>query len=294
MDIYQLRTFVTVAREKTITRASASLFLSQPAVSAHIKAMEDELDLVLFERTPRGMQLTVDGERLLPMAEQTLSAHRNLLAEAKHSKGRLTGRFSLGTARGSINEILGRVLAGLSDAFPDVEIRLSSGSSGEVLQGIRAGRFDAGLFLDEPARHDDLTGLELDRLSVYLAAPPGMVDANTALDWHRLADLPWIFPASSTCCGRVAERTFETYGFRPRKIFHVEHESVTRTLIAGGVGLGFLHSDSASEAQRRNEAVLLGGSRAELRLQFAHLATRAEEPIVRAVMSVLPQLVNKR
>lgn len=58
MEIYQLRTFVTIAKEGSITRASELLFLSQPAVSAHIKAMEDELGLVLFERTPRGMSLT--------------------------------------------------------------------------------------------------------------------------------------------------------------------------------------------------------------------------------------------
>lgn len=65
MDIYQLRTFVVVAREGSVTRASDVLHLSQPAVSAHIKAMEDGLGLSLFERTPRGMSLTQDGQRQL-------------------------------------------------------------------------------------------------------------------------------------------------------------------------------------------------------------------------------------
>jgi DNA-binding transcriptional LysR family regulator len=54
MDIYQLKTFVVVAREGSITRASEILHLSQPSVSAHIKVIEDALDLALFERTPRG------------------------------------------------------------------------------------------------------------------------------------------------------------------------------------------------------------------------------------------------
>jgi DNA-binding transcriptional LysR family regulator len=65
MEIHQLKTFVTVAREGSITRASELLYLSQPAVSAHIKAIEDTLGLALFERTPRGMSLTADGARLL-------------------------------------------------------------------------------------------------------------------------------------------------------------------------------------------------------------------------------------
>ena len=76
MDFYQLKTFVTVAREGSVTRASERLHLSQPAVSAHIKALEDALGLTLFERTPRGMSLTADGRRLVVKAELALSAHR--------------------------------------------------------------------------------------------------------------------------------------------------------------------------------------------------------------------------
>lgn len=64
MDIYQPRTFVVVARERSITRASELLHLSQPAVSAHAEALEDALGLAVFERTPRGMSLTRDGERV--------------------------------------------------------------------------------------------------------------------------------------------------------------------------------------------------------------------------------------
>ena len=86
MDIHQLKTFVTVARERSITRSSEVLHLSQPAVSAHIKALEDTLGLALFERTPRGMSLTREGERLLAKAEQTLAAHQGLMDEATRIK----------------------------------------------------------------------------------------------------------------------------------------------------------------------------------------------------------------
>src|SRR5882757_4734423 len=101
MEIHQLKTFIVVAREGSITRASERLHLSQPAVSAQIKAMEDTLGLTLFERTPRGMSLTGDGQRLLVKAEQTLLAHDQLIAEAARIKGRLTGRLRLGTASNS-------------------------------------------------------------------------------------------------------------------------------------------------------------------------------------------------
>ena len=98
MEIHQLKTFVAVAREGSITRASERLYLSQPAVSAHIKAIEETLGLTLFERTPRGMSVTGDGQRLLVKAELALAAHRKLIGEATRLKGRLTGRLRLGAA----------------------------------------------------------------------------------------------------------------------------------------------------------------------------------------------------
>ena len=64
MELYQLKTFVVVAEEGHLTRASERLHASQPTVSAHIKALEEELETKLFSRTPKGMRLTEAGERL--------------------------------------------------------------------------------------------------------------------------------------------------------------------------------------------------------------------------------------
>lgn len=153
MDIYQLRTFVVVAREGSVTRASEVLHLSQPAVSAHIKTMEEGLGLNLFERTPRGMSLTRDGERLLAKAEQTLAAHQELMDEAARNRGELTGRLRIGAGTNSNNEAIGRLLTELSARRPGIEVILRHGTSAEILAGIRGGSLEAGFYNDpgEPA-----------------------------------------------------------------------------------------------------------------------------------------------
>ena len=74
MELYHLKTFVTVAEEGHLTRAAERLFTSQPAISAHIKALEEELGVTLFERTPKGMQLSPAGAQLLAQAQRTLAA----------------------------------------------------------------------------------------------------------------------------------------------------------------------------------------------------------------------------
>lgn len=133
MDIHQLKTFVAVAREKSITRASEVLHLSQPAVSAHIKAIEDTLGLTLFARTPKGMALTPDGERLLPKAEQTIAAHRALLDEASRTTGRLIGKLRLGASTSTSHEAVGKLLTELSARHPEVEVTLEHRTSSEML-----------------------------------------------------------------------------------------------------------------------------------------------------------------
>lgn len=287
MDLYQLRTLVAVARERSITRAAELLHLSQPAVSAHIKAIEDTLGLTLFDRTSRGMILTRDGERLLPRAEQTLAAHRALMDEAARTRGRLAGQLRLGAGSNSNNEAVGRLLTVLSERCPDVEVALKHGTSLEVLHGLRNSTLDAG-FYNEPGEPDpELTTLEVSRFGIHVVAPPGLVAAREPMNWQALAALPWIYPTASACCGRAAEELFRVHQFRPQRILSVDREDVTRTLITSRVGVGLLHTDTATAAQRRGELELLFTAPTPVRVLFAHLASRAADPLLAEASAIL-------
>ncbi|MDP1826091.1 MAG: LysR family transcriptional regulator [Archangium sp.] len=287
MDLYQLKTFAAVARERSITRASELLHLSQPAVSAHIKALEDTLGLTLFERTPRGMSLTRDGERLLAKAEQTLAAHQELMDEAKRIKGRLTGKLRLGAGGNANNEAIGRLLTSLSERYPEVEVVLKHGTSLEILTGLRNGSLDAGFYNEAGEPEPGLTTLEVSQFRTFLVAPPGLVPPARPLDWKALAELPWVYPTASACCGRTAEDLFKLNQIRPRRIVSVDREDVTRTLIAGGLGVGLLHADTAKEAQARGEVELLLEAGTVVRVLFAHSASRAQDPVLAAAASIM-------
>lgn len=287
MDIHQLKTFVAVARVGSITRASELLHLSQPAVSAHIKAIEDGLGLTLFERTARGMSLTSDGQRLLGKAEQALAAHQELMDEAKRIKGRLTGKLRLGAGSNSNNEAIGRLLTVLAERCPELEVVLKHGTSADILAGIRNGGLDAGFYNEAGEPEPDLTTIEVSRFRIHVVAPPGLVAVSDPLDWSSLADVPWIYPTASACCGRTAEGLFKTHQIRPKRIISVDREDVTRTLIAGRIGVGLLHADSAKEAQARGEVELLLESQNSVRVLFAHLASRAQDPLLTAATSIV-------
>jgi molybdate transport repressor ModE-like protein len=292
MDIHQLKTFVAVAREGSITRASELLHLSQPAVSAHIKAIEDVLGLALFERTPRGMSLTHEGRRLLAKAEQTLAAHQGLMEEATRIKGRLVGKLRLGAGSNSSNEAVGRLITILSVRCPEVEVVLEHGTSLDILTGLRNGSLDAG-FYNEPGEPDPaLVTIEVSRFSIWVAAPLGLGLASGAPDWQALAELAWIYPTASACCGRTAESLFEAHHIRPKRIISVDREDVTRTLIAGGTGVGLLHADTAKQARARGEVELLFESPALVCVLFAHLASREQDPLLAAAASIMREATS--
>lgn len=287
MDLHQLRTFVAVAREGSITRAAEVVHLSQPAVSAHVKELEDALGLSLFERTSRGMVLTGDGQRLLGKAERTLAAHQDLLDEAARGRADLSGKLRLGSASNSHHAALGYLLTALAERHPRLEVSLRHGTSAEAVAGLRNGSLDAALYNEPAAPATDLEAVEISRFKTYLVAPAGRFDPAQPPGWAALAEVPWIYPTASACCGRSAESFFRAHGFRPARIISVDRQALARTLIGSGLGVGLLHADTAEEAERSGEVQRLAEAAEEVRVLFASLASRAKDPVVAAAAAII-------
>jgi len=114
MELYQLKTFVAIAHEGSLTRAAERVFTSAPAVSAQLKALEDELGVKLFERTPRGMTLTDAGRRMLDEAERTLASATRMRSAAEQIRGAVQGMVRFGTVVDPVALRLGDVLVKLA------------------------------------------------------------------------------------------------------------------------------------------------------------------------------------
>jgi DNA-binding transcriptional LysR family regulator len=196
-------------------------------------------------------------------------------------------RFRLGAGSNSNHAAVGKLLTQLSERCPEVEVVLKHGTSLEILTGIRNGSLDAGFYNEGGEPDPELTTLEVSRFSTFLVGPPGRIDVAAPLDWKALAELAWIYPTSSACCGQTAESLFKTHHIRPRRIISVDREAVTRTLIAGGLGIGLLHADTAREAQARGEVDLLFESEILVRVLFAHLTSRAQDPLLAAATAIM-------
>ena len=291
MELHQLRTFVAVGREGHLTRAADLLCLSQPAVSAHVKALEEELGLALFERGAKGMTLTPAGQHLLEHAEKVLTARQELIHEAGRIKGVVNGRLRLGTVGDAEMLRLGPFLSRMAERHPHVTIQLRSGYSGTVIEDILNNRLDAGftVFTDEP-RAGALARIGLMTFALRLAAPSAWRERVEGAGWKELAALPWIGMPPTTFCGRLAEAVFRRQGIAPRSLVEADRNATVQSLIAAGTGIGLLHEEQALKAEQAGEVMLIPGLREETRLDFICLAQRRDDPPLAALCEVLREV----
>ena len=130
MDIKQLRAFLAIADTGSITRASETLHLVQPALSRQLRMLEDELGTPLFERTPRGMELTDAGARLVERARRALREIDGARTEIRAANpGAVRGTVDVGLLTSQSELISAPLVAALKTSHPELLLRIYTGYS---------------------------------------------------------------------------------------------------------------------------------------------------------------------
>jgi DNA-binding transcriptional LysR family regulator len=285
MELYQLRAFATVAQTGHLTRAAERLHVSQPALSGQIKALEQRLDVKLFERAPNGMVLTDAGRQLLPHALQALAAAEQLRRTATQLTGELAGTLRVGTVSDPESVRLGVVLASAITRYPHLELIVHHEVSGAALEGVKSGRLDAAYYFGD-APGSEISALELGRIAYRVALPPSWTELPPD-DWHAIAALPWVLTAPISTYHSLVRTLFAEHGELPQRHVEADNESVFANLVASGVGVSLLREDVALAKQAAGELRIWGSARVATTLWFIAAAERADEPLIAALFSLV-------
>lgn len=286
MELYQLRSFAVVAEVRHLTRAAEKLHISQPALSAQIKALEDELEVPLFERTSSGMVLTAAGQRLLAEAEKVLFAAQALRNEARALKGEVDGHASVGTLSDPAFIRLGEFLSTTVDRHPLLQLELHHEISGAAFEKVRDGQLDAAFYYG-PLAHPAVAGLELRPVTYLVAGPGAWRDRVAEASSAEIAALPWILTPSISSHNRLVGDLFDEHGVEPTKVVEADQESVISSLVVSGVGLSLMREDVALAKEAAGEVCLWGKGRATTTLWFIYPQERADDPVIRALLDVI-------
>ena len=289
MDLHQLRIFVIVAEEQSLTKGAQRLYMTPPTASAHIKALEDELGVQLFVRTPKGMELTDKGALLKAQAEYTLQAAQALVNHATALQAQVIGRlrYGLNASPGFLR--VGALVRHLQEGCPGLTLEFIASSSGAILEGLHHGTMDAG-YIFGPSPAASITTHYLSMAEVVIAAPRPWATRIATADWADLAQLPWI--GSDLYCPfeALTDELFQQQGLRYHRVVQSSDECTKAELVAAGVGLAMLERSEVEQAQWAERLVIWDTKPLHCALHFAYMTRRQDDPLIGALRVAVMQV----
>ena len=282
MELYQLRSFAAIAELGQLTRAAEKLHLSQPAVSAQLKALEDKLGLTLFERTVTGMVLTAPGVRMLAEAEKVLSAARDMQNVALSFKGELAGKASIGTLSDPKLTRIGEFMSAALARHPLLELELHQGVTGTALDQVRDGMLDASFYYGE-LRHASVVGLPLRRLVFRVVAPADWADRLRLSGWEQVAAMPWIIPPPISSYHQLVHTLMQLHGVTPGRVVEADQEAVIASLVVSGVGIALMREEVAIDKAAAGEVCIWNDEQIDTMLWFVTQRQRENDPVIHAL-----------
>jgi len=236
MELEALRAFVSVARQGHVGRAAAGLGRTQPSVSARLAKLETAWATRLFRRHARGMTLTPEGARLLPLAEAVLRSADHLQeAAGAPLAGPRALRLGAGDALG--RELLPRTIARLLGSDPGLEVRLVEGPAPRLVRALQEADIDLALVVAGQAVPAGLESTPLLQSSVELLLPPGSAPRRRDLGVAFLQERPLVLLQPGSAFRRHVEAVLAREGVRVHAAVEVGNLSLVRRFVAAGLGI---------------------------------------------------------
>ncbi|MGN6318406.1 LysR family transcriptional regulator [Trinickia sp.] len=235
MDLAALTIFRAVVRENGVTRAAAKLNRVQSNVTMRIKQLEQQLGAELFVRDGRRLVLTPAGRALLPYAERLLA----LAEEARHAvrEDRPRGRLALGAMESAAASRLPRVLANYHQRWPEVELELSTGTTGCLIERVAQFEIDAALIATPPdatVLTDAFESVPVFSEELVMVTPRGHRAIQAAED----VALSTLVAFERGCAYRsYVERWYAEHGLRPARVLELGSYHAIVACVAAGAGV---------------------------------------------------------
>lgn len=242
MEIRQMRYFLAVAETLHFRLAAESLHLSQPSLSLQIQQLEEELEVVLFERTNRRVELTVAGKALVPRIRGILRDIDAAVLETRRMDRGLTGQITISFVSTALVGVFPGAMKELQASTPGIDILVKECDPQEQVAHLLQGTADIG-FMHAALEEKRLTTAVIQRDHI-VAALPEEVAAEGPIDLRDYARYTSIMPSPFTSFGFFGhvQRAYRLAGVEPQKIIHANLIIGGINLVAAGIGIALVPS----------------------------------------------------
>ena len=239
LENFRLKVFRTVAEHLNFRKAAEHLFLTQPAVTLQVKALEDDLGIRLFDRTANRVSLTSQGSLLLEYAKKIAS----LVSQAEQElgeDGKLTGELSLGVSTTIAQYLLPRLLRAFLDENPRVQFSLHSGNTDEIVQLLLENKLAIGL-IEGPARDRGIRTEPFMQDELVLITSPAFESDRLSRDQFVGSRL--LMREHGSGSRHVVEIALENAGLKLKSfnnVMNLDSTEAIKSAVEAGLGIGFV------------------------------------------------------
>lgn len=246
MDLRQIEYFLVVARQQNFTRAAEAVGVAQPALSQQMKRLEEELGVVLLDRSTRPLTLTEAGQAFEVRAERILADVRLAKAELREFAGAGRGRLVIG-ALPALAAWLPPVLASFHAAHPMIEMILREENTEVLARLVGSGALDLAVLHAVPGLYtgnSSQLGIVMERLFdddlVAIVGPNHRLAHRKSIELRELRDEPFVLRARGSGLAHTLMTAMTAEGFSPRVVAETPTLTSVRNLVSAGIGVSII------------------------------------------------------
>ena len=240
LENFRLKVFRAVAEHLSFRKAAEHLFLTQPAVTLQIKALEDDLRVRLFDRSGNRVALTHHGSLLLGYATKIATLASDAERELGTDEGTVAGELPLGVSTTIAQYVLPRLLGAFLDEHPRVQFSLYSGNTAEIVQRLLDGKVCLGL-IEGPARDRGIRTEALMQDELVLIVPPKFEFDLLSRDQFLASKL--LMREHGSGSRQVVETALDKASYKLKSFknaMNLDSTEAIKSAVEAGLGIGFV------------------------------------------------------
>ncbi|WDH51305.1 LysR substrate-binding domain-containing protein [Pseudomonas chlororaphis] len=285
MNLFQLRAFDAVAREGSFTRAAERLFISQPAVTGHVKALEEHYQITLLRRTARRVELTEEGTRLAAITRAMFGLAEEAQAMLEANRQLLTGRLEV-AADGP--HLVMPMLASLRERYPGITVNLRLGNAQETLAALLSEHADVAVLTEvEPRKGLHLQSLGESRICAQVPQGHPWLAEPEGVRLERLDQVIMVLREPGSITRRTFDQACAQAGINPRVLLELDSREAVTEAVAAQLGVGVVSSLELSPDPRVRALPIIGEGLLN-RHMLGCLERRRELRLIQAFLGLAP------
>ena len=241
INLNQLRAFYFAAREKSVTKAAEILFVTQPAVTMQIRFLEEALEVKLFKKSGKNVELTDVGKALFGYARRIFEIVEEMEYALKGHAQLSQGSLTIGTTRSFARHLMPGLLSRFQENFPGIKVYLKEGSSQEIADGLVEFKYDLGIIGRLP-HGGKLKAIPYTKEEFCLVTPPGHRFADReSLSIRELENEPIIIREKGSGSRHAILSLLRNHRVKPSVLVEAGSVEFIKEYVIKGRGISFLY-----------------------------------------------------